>query len=144
MTPLEQIVCQSLLSYAPLSTLIGSRLYLVQLPQRPTYPAMTYQRIDTVPYTTLTQGSTFQQMGWARFQFTAWAQGPTAGSQTDQIARQLQAAMLTFSAAQQPWSPEIINQRPNLMLTRSMGIEPQTEPPLFKARIDYRILYWEQ
>ena len=147
-TPLETIIRQSLLSVPELTSLIGERLYLVQLPQEPTYPAMTFQRISTVPYSTMNQLGTYapgwQGMGWARFMFCAWGNGPNSGVEMDQVARALQLAMSTFNASALPWSPETLTQAPNFMMTRSMSIEPQTDPPLFKARIDYRILYQEQ
>lgn len=148
MIALEQIVRTALLANSTLSALIGTNLYLVQLPQNPPYPCMVYQRISTRPITTMNQlgdySAGWQGMGWARFQFTAWANGSGAGNQTDQIARALQGAMNTFDASQLPGSPAILTHAPNLMLNRIMTVEPQTDPPLFKAQIDFDILYMEQ
>jgi len=143
-TPLEQIIHSALLSNAALTSLIGTRLYLCQLPPQPTYPCVTYQRIATIPLTTGPQGSGWQGMGWARFSFSGWCNGKTSGAQSDALARALQAAMLTFDASQTPWSPETVSQAPNFLLNRSMTVEPQTDPPLFRARLDYRLLYQEQ
>lgn len=137
-TPLETTVRTALLANAGLTALIGQRLYMVQLPQNPTYPAGVMQRISTVPFTTLTQGSTFQSMGWCRFSFTFWANGANGGSTTDQIAQALQAAMLTFNA-----SLAGSTAAPNRLLTRSLTVEPNADGPLAKARIDYSILYQE-
>lgn len=144
MTSLEQIMRTALLAQPSLTALIGQRLYDVMLPAPPTYPCVRFQRISTVPYSTMNQSANWQGMGWARFQFDIWANGSNADTQTDTICRTIQAAMLTFNASTTPTSPEVINQAPNFMLNRSLTVQPQTNPPLFWARMDWRILYQEQ
>ncbi len=59
-----------LLADATLTTLIGTRLYPLTLPQNPTLPAMTYQRISGERVHTADGAHGLNR---ARIQFDAWA-----------------------------------------------------------------------
>jgi len=53
-----------------LAALIGARFYLMRLPQDPTLPAVTYQKIGGTPEYSHDQGSVPEP----RIQFTTWAE----------------------------------------------------------------------
>lgn len=145
MTALEQQIYSALTGDSGMQAVIGTRLYLVQLPQNPTYPCAAFQRVDTVPIYSHSPDSGEQAaVGWARYQFTCWASGPSGGQLTEQFALALRNALQTFNAWALPTSPEVLAQAPNFIVSRRMGIEPQTQPPLFKAIIDVRICYQDQ
>jgi len=50
----EQTLYSTLKNDAGVSALVGTRIYPLLLPQNPTYPAITYQRISTRPVMTRT------------------------------------------------------------------------------------------
>lgn len=139
-----------LLADPGLSALIGDRLYLVQLPQNPQYPCGVYQRVFTQPLYVQTRGRNpltggQATIGWSRFSFTFWSNdGAQGGSIVEQIALAVMAAMESVNLIDLPQSPVVINQAPNFLITRRMGIEPQTQPPLFKAMLDFKIWFQDQ
>jgi len=74
-------------THAGLSALIVGRCYPVKLPQTPTLPAVTYQRISSV--------STYSQDGdsnlyRARWQFSCWSTGYV---EAFEVAQQVKAAL---------------------------------------------------
>lgn len=68
---IEAAIRTHLIGDAGLATLIGARVYPVQLPQRPTLPAITYQRISTLP--TQDRGDAAASHARTRYQFDCWA-----------------------------------------------------------------------
>jgi hypothetical protein len=48
MSELEEALYTRLSNYAGLSVLVGARIYPIKMPEAPTYPCVTYQRVDTV------------------------------------------------------------------------------------------------
>lgn len=119
-------------------------MYLLQLPQRPVYPCVRYQRISTVPLTTMDQSVTqWQQAGRARFQIDVYASGASGGAQTDTVVRAIATALKSFNGWSISGDTGYPN-APNLLVNRSMGIEPNTQPPLFKDRSDWMVWYREQ
>lgn len=58
------------------SDLVGTRVYPLNLPQKPAYPAVTYQRISTVPVKVMGTTSARVALMQARFQIDAWASTP--------------------------------------------------------------------
>jgi hypothetical protein len=147
----ESILLSDLLADAGLSALIGNRLYQVQLPQNPTYPCGIFQRVSTQPLyvnsvrgrNPLTGGQA--TAGWARFSFAFWSNdGKNGAAIVDSIALALMAAMENVNLIALPTSPATINNAPNFLLTRRMSIEPQTQPPLFKALLDFKCWYSDQ
>lgn len=146
----ESILLADLLADAGLSALIGSRLYLVQLPQNPVYPCGVYQRVSTQPLYVHTRGRVplnggQASIGRARFSFSFWSDnGATGGAIVESIALALMAAMENVNLIALPTSPATINDAPNFLITRRMSIEPQTQPPLFKAMLDFMCWYSDQ
>ncbi len=129
----------------PLNTIIGGNLYLLQLPQSllsgTPFRALTYQRISTQR---IYSHSSPADVGWCRFQFTAWAQTKASGEDVLNIAYALFNALKTFNAAALPQSPLVLNQHPNFVINQFMGIEPNTQPPIYKCVLDVRIAFQDQ
>lgn len=146
----ESILRAELLSDAGLSALIGDRLYLVQLPQNPIYPCGIYQRVSTTPLYIQTRGRNpltggQATIGQVRFSFTFWSNdGAQGGAIVESIALALMAAMENVNLIALPTSPATITNAPNRLITRRMGIEPNTQPPLFKALLDFLCWYSDQ
>ena len=114
--------------------------WLFQLPQNPNYPAATIERVSTVPLYVQSAPGNAQQaaVGRARLQFTCWVLNvATAGQISDQIAQAVLSVTRSFSAFGSPPTGS-----PTFLLNRRMGIEPQTQPPLFKQILDS--LFWYQ
>lgn len=61
-------VYSRLTSYSGISALVGTRVYPLNLPQKPTYEAITYQRISNGPQ----NGST--TIRESRWQISCWAE----------------------------------------------------------------------
>lgn len=68
---IEAAIRAHLIADAGLSALIGARVYPVQLPQRPTLPAITYQDISTLP--TQHRDNPYPKHRRSRYQFDCWA-----------------------------------------------------------------------
>ncbi len=125
--------------------LIGPNLWLLQLPQNilngTPFKALTYQRISTQRIYAHSGGA---DVGWCRFQFTAWAQTQSSGEDVLDIAYALFNALKTFNAAVLPSSPLVHNAHPNFVINQFMGIEPNTQPPIYKCILDVRIAFQDQ
>lgn len=148
MTPLEQIIRTAMLDYAPLTAIIGATgLYLIQLPQNilGTLQAdtcvATFQRITT---SRIYAHYSANDVGSARFQFTAWAGGKNGGAKVLECAQKIIDALATFNASQLPTSPDVLLAAPNFVLDQRMEVEPQTRPPVFKCTLDARIWFRDQ
>lgn len=147
MTTVEQIVRTGLLGYSALTAIISEALYLVQLPQNVLGAlqgdtcAVTYQRIST---SRLYAHASALDVGWARFQFTAWAGGKNGGLRVLECAQRIIEALGTFNAWQVPTSPAVLLAAPNFVLDQRVGIEPQTRPPVFTCSVDARIWFRDQ
>jgi hypothetical protein len=137
----EQQLRAGLLAQSGVTNIIGDNLFLVQLPQNPTYPSAAYQRIATVPL--YTQENTNQgTVGYVRFQITGFFQGASSGQQSEAFAQAVTAALQTFNCAQGvPASPPLLGTPPNYVLGRRMLVQPQTQPPIFMCVIDAKLWY---
>jgi hypothetical protein len=152
----ESILRAELLADPGLSALIGDRLYLVQLPQNPQgppnnlYPCGVFSRVSTQPLYVHTRGRNpltggQASIGKARFSFSFWSDDGSNGSIiVENIALALMAAMENVNLIALPTSPATINNAPNFLVTRRMGLEPQTQPPLFKVLLDFMCWYSDQ
>jgi hypothetical protein len=65
----EGAIWSAILASAPVTALVGTRVYPMMLPQGPTFPAIVYQRISTVP-DMLVDGPGFAPI---RMQLSMWA-----------------------------------------------------------------------
>lgn len=68
---IEEALYAKLTSAANLTELVSNRVYPVKLPQNPTLPAITYQRVSTSRYHTHDTG--FSGLARPRFQFDCYA-----------------------------------------------------------------------
>jgi len=82
-----------LIRHAGLAALIVERCYPIRLPQEPTYPAVTYQRISTVPTYSQDGDSNLDRGRW---QFSCWARTHTAA---EAVAAQVRTALTTWRAS---------------------------------------------
>lgn len=73
----EQTVYNTLKNDAGVAALVGTRIYPLVLPQNPTYPAISYQRISTRPVQT--RGG--NGLAFVRMQVDCFATGYTAAKQ---------------------------------------------------------------
>lgn len=148
---LETQIYQALTADPTLTGLVGTSIFLAQLPQNVVtsgtgYPALTYQRISTTPLYVQAGNPTTQQgsSGWARFQFTFYVASKTAAGDLEALVRALFAILNNFNAWALPSSPSVVLQSPNFLLSRRMQVDAETSPPLFMAILDYRIAYQNQ
>jgi hypothetical protein len=136
----EQQFEQAMIADATLKSLFGGtvRLYNIQMPQNPTYPAAAFQRISTnrqyVHPQSQGAGKT-APFGWIRLQLTIWGDPLNASSQdqVQQIADAFRTAIHKFNP-----SPDAAG---NGLFTERPGIEPGTQPPLFKWIQDWQIYF---
>ena len=70
MASIETVLFTRLDNFAGLSSLVVSRIYPLNLPQSPTYPAVTFTRIGTDPFSGMTEDIGITR---GRFQLDAWA-----------------------------------------------------------------------
>lgn len=97
MAEIEQVIESKLTAHSGLSALISTRLYPLLLPQRPTLPAVTYQRISTM--TIPTRDEPHASLGRPRFQFNVWA---ATFASARAVAQQLRVALPTLQQASNP------------------------------------------
>ncbi len=90
---IEADLFAALTGHAGLSALVGSRVYPLILPQNPTYPAVTYQRIST-PMAQVVTGAVAAAS--TRFQVNVWA---NTYSSAVNVAAQIRAALLAMTGA---------------------------------------------
>jgi hypothetical protein len=147
----EQLLHDSLLADPGVSAIIGTRLYFIQLPQGPdglTYPAGVYQPISLRPLYIQTRGRTPLEGGQAtigtvRIQLMFWASGPTGGASMLSLYQAIMSAMENFNAIT-PTGFRIIVNAPNRLVQRILDVEPNTQPPLARLRMDFEIWYQDQ
>ena len=132
-----------LLAQSSINSVIGNRLYLLQLPQNPTYPCARYKR--TFTSLLYTQENTLQgTAGYVRFQLTAYFQGASSGQNAIDFAQAVIAALQTFTCAFPPGSPPVLGTPPNFVLNWFVDQQPQTQPPIFMAVVDLKIWFNQQ
>jgi hypothetical protein len=145
-TTLEEQFRAALVNDASYAGLVTGGTFLIQIAQNPHYPCAAIQRVSTVPYYLNSPVPQSQQatVGRARLQFTCWASGSSAGATVDAIAKAVLNVLRTFNAYALPASPDTFTQAPSFLLNQRMLVEPQTQPPLFKAELDISVFYQDQ
>lgn len=143
---LEQALHAALVADPTVSSFVGTRVFLVQLPQLSilnTGPAITYQRISTVPlYAHSFDVGQQASFGFSRFQITVWGTGDSAGAQCEAISKAILGVLNNFNGQVFGQSPVI--QSPNFLLNKRMELEANINPPLFKEILDVKLWYREQ
>lgn len=89
---LGAVIAARLTGYSGVSALVGTRIYPLELPQKPTYPAIRYQRISN----TDTNGNT--ALRETRWQIDCWGQTYAAATA---LAAQVKAAFEGFTDTNQ-------------------------------------------
>jgi hypothetical protein len=84
---IESALYGYLSGYAGLTALVGARVYPLNLPPKPTLPAVTYQKVSGKPLHTMGNNKAADRK---RFQFTCW--GASYGDATA-VAAQVKAAL---------------------------------------------------
>ncbi len=119
---LETDFVAALLAYAPLTAVIGKRLYAKRPPENPTLPYVTWRRIST-PRVQALGGSVVAST--PRIQFDVWAKDEAAGVP---LTNTLQAGLLTL------WGQKEVD-----LLDEGDHDEPVTT--LFHRRVDVRFVH---
>lgn len=91
MAELEEALLSRLANYGGLSALVVARIYPMILPQKPTLPAVTYQRIDGERESGMTQE---HGMAHPRMQVDCWAATYSAAKA---VATQVRGALQRWS-----------------------------------------------
>lgn len=131
MSEIGEVIYTKLTGYAGLAALIGARVYPGQLPQRPTLPAITYQRVST----TLVQ--TRDNAGRAslerpRYQFDCWA---STRKGARQVAAELRYALATL--------PQTSNPRVDVALVQNDFDDYEPDTDRHRAIVDVFVWYEE-
>lgn len=89
---IEETLYTRLSNYAGLTSLVGTRIYPMILPQGVTYPAVEYSRVGTYPR----ESCMISDVGVvrARYRITAWA---TTFTSVKSIANQIRLAMQRYT-----------------------------------------------
>lgn len=88
---IEEALYAHLSTFAGLAVLVSNRIYPLVLPQKGTYPSITYLKVSGRRLHAL---QTDPGMASPRFQISCWAQTYT---QAKAVAKQVQAALQNFS-----------------------------------------------
>lgn len=93
MTTLEEGIYSHLAAESAITDLVSTRIYPRQLPQNPTYPALTYRRVSTRTQHTHNEADT---LPFPRFQFSCYAATYTG---TKALANALRGVLDGFKGA---------------------------------------------
>jgi hypothetical protein len=128
MAELEEVLFTHLTGFAGLSALVAARVYPLLLPQVPTYPALTYQRIDS-PHEGVMGGAT--DIARTRVQVDSWAE---TYAEAKAVATQVRLALDNWES--EAVSPAIIN-----AAFDTDGDIYEEEVGIYRVRADYLILH---
>ena len=131
MAELEQALQTRLTGFSGLSALVGTRIYPLILPQPPTLPAVTYQRISASRWSSIPGDDGVAE---PRMQVDAWAL--TYGA-AKLAAAQVRLALERWS--DDASSPVVLD----VFLETDQDIyEPDTD--IYRVSADYRVVHREQ
>lgn len=118
---IEAALYEYLTGYTALVTLVAKRIYPDILPQNSPMPAITYQRISTLPYQTR-DGAGYQR---PRIQFSCYGNSALGAMQ---LVQTLETALLAFARSDSP--------RVDVALIegRTQNYDPDTK--LYKQTLD--------
>ena len=121
---LEEALRAKVLSSTDVTDDIGQRLYMLKMPQSPTYPAVTYFKVSRPRHHDI-------DVAYPRYQFDTWAENYlTARRVADNIRRALQREKGTWG------NVKVIQ---GVYLDESDDYEPDTK--LYHIATDYKIIY---
>lgn len=126
MSDVAAVLHAHLAGYPGLNALIGTRVYPVQLPNTAVMPAVTYQRIDTMPMQH--RSSRRANYGRPRFQIDGWA---TSYSGAVTLRAQIREAMGDFIKDADP--------RIDVALLKDDRDIVESSPGRWRCSLDYHI-----
>jgi len=128
---LEMVLVARLSGYESLAALVSTRIYPLILPQNPTYPVLTYQRIDGPREHCMSEDA---GVAHPRIQIDAW--GETAAS-VKAVATQVRSALQRWDDA--TTSPVILD---TLLDNDEASYEPDVN--IHRFRQDYIVWHREE
>jgi hypothetical protein len=153
---LETQVYQAVIGNAGITSLLAvdvggnATFYAQRIPQQNfangviVYPAGVYQRIAATRLFYQGPGSDQANVGRGRFRFTFWANTNNAVAVLGQIELAVIAMLKTFDAYNPPGSPPTFIQAGTFAYSSQMGVEPETQPPLYKLEVDFSFWFADQ
>lgn len=135
MAELEQAVYSRLTGHAGLAALVGSRVYPLVLPQRPTLPAVTYQRVEALRQSAMGVDT---GLASARVQVDSWA---TTYAGSKGVAAQVRAALQRWRGTEAGVTVEDAFLERDQDLFEDEG--SSAEGKLYRVSQDYLIWYRE-
>lgn len=102
MADVEQEIRARLLAHAGTAALVGTRVYPVKLPQTPTYPAITYYRVNTERVSAM--GADRPDVR-AIIRVSCWDDGSDGYSGSKALATQVRAALERYSVSPGTYVP---------------------------------------
>jgi len=126
MSDVATVLHAHLAGHSGLNALIGSRVYPVQLPGTAVLPAITYQRIDTMPVQH--RSSQRANYGRPRFQIDGWA---TTYGGASVLRKQIREAMGDFTREDEP--------RIDVALLKDDRDIVESSPGRWRCSLDYHI-----
>lgn len=109
--------------------LVSGRIYVLILPETPTFPAITFQRISETPDSTLDGPGTFNEI---RLQLDCWS--TASHSEVSQIADAISGAINGFSGTSTGVTIY------NVMRDGSQDMYEPT-PPTYRRSIDFKVQF---
>ncbi|MGE5553298.1 MAG: tail completion protein gp17 [Betaproteobacteria bacterium] len=128
---IEAALRMHLVNHSGLAALVAGRIYPLLLPQSPTLPAVTYQKISSIEEYAQDGSSSLRRV---RFQIDCWA-GSYASAKA--VAAQVKAALIRFCG----------------LLGGAGGVQVggvwlddetdfyESDPPVFRVSVDIRLIY---
>lgn len=125
---IEQAIKIFLLKKTGITNLVGQRIYYPNLPQNPTYPAITFFLITGLRHHDI-------DVAYPYYQFDSWA---STYMQSIQLANEIRLALQREKG--------ILNNIPVLqgVFKNESDVEEPDNPNLFHRASDYKIIYREQ
>jgi hypothetical protein len=130
MSQFEEALASRLTGFTGLTNLVSNRIYPVVLPENPTYPAVTYQRISAVRASAMSTDTGLVQ---TRVQVSIWS---TLYSEAKSVKEQVRAAL-------QRWRGTVLG-----LVIEDTFIENETdlyqpEIPVYHLPVDATVHYVE-
>lgn len=105
---IEQALYAKLAGTAGVTNIVSTRIYAIKLPQAPTFPAISYERVSTGGRTLFHNG--ISQVAEPIFQLSCWAENPKSAKQ---LAAEIRKALHGWSGSQSGetiFRSEVINE----------------------------------
>lgn len=135
MAELESVLYTRLTGFAGLAALVGARVYPLELPQAPTYPAVSYARVSGEREHGMTED---HGMAHPRIQVDSWA---TSYAGCLAVARQVRLALQRWADA--ATDPAVLDSFLDNEIDTIEDVISGSEQRIFRRMQDYFIWYRE-